>query len=503
MRRLLFLILVVLGGASHASPFDSLNLTLHSSTLLSSQSYLPHYLLANNYDLYDPFQSAQAIVQARVERPFGDKTFDYAYGVDLVANTNFSYSRFQQAYLMVKYGPIQLRGGRWQHTIGIQYDSLSVGSLGLSANARPLPKIFIGIPEYTAVPLTRGYVQIKGGLSHGWFEADRFTASPYLHEKYLYLKLGGDLPVRFITGLAHFAHWGGEHPSIGELPASFNDYWKIFTASSAGEDSGLGGEIINVLGNHLGVLDFGLELEFKNFDLMLYNQYPYEDQSNLHTIIKTNLDRLAGLHFTNKSDSRWITHVLYEFMTTTYQSGPGLPDPTANYPDKEANYGYDFRGRDDFHNNYLYRSGWTYQNRIMGSPLFFTRERAKQYLPEVTDTYGRIVNNRIKAHHLAIQGLVKSHIAYKLRATFTRNYGTYAGNNQGRFNWASKENPDFEYAFRDGLNQSYFSLETSFPLSLPSGLYATANLAIDSGQLSDALGIQLGVRWQSSISFSK
>ena len=110
---------------------------------------------------------------------------------------------------------------------GNQYDPLSSGSLLYSGNARPITKLAVS-SNYIPVPFSRGLIEFKGYLSHGWFEEDRYTASPYLHLKNVYLRVGGDLPIHAHFGFHHYAIWGGTSPEHGNLPNGWDTYKKIF-----------------------------------------------------------------------------------------------------------------------------------------------------------------------------------------------------------------------------------------------------------------------------------
>ena len=45
--------------------------------------------------------------------------------------------------------------------------NLSSGDMTQSANARPIPEINISMPEFTLVPLTKGWLQVRGDFAVG------------------------------------------------------------------------------------------------------------------------------------------------------------------------------------------------------------------------------------------------------------------------------------------------------------------------------------------------
>ncbi|MEM8969400.1 MAG: hypothetical protein AAGE93_23480, partial [Bacteroidota bacterium] len=151
-------------------------------------------------------------------------------------------------------------------------------------------------------------------------------------------------------------------------------------------------------------------------------------------------------------------------------------------------------------------SGWTYQDRIIGTPLFYTKSRMKLYDPTFVDPDEggfnfNIVNNRVVAHHFGITGNYKDYWKYKLLATFSTNYGTYGGINGGINGWGSIENPDAPYAFRPPKNQQYFLTEIERETS--SGFTFYVNIGIDVGEIYQANGILAGLRWEAHHLLSK
>src|SRR5699024_9922855 len=131
-------------------------------------------------------------------------------------------------YGTIAYGAFQLKGGRFYDRIGDVFTPLSMGSLALSPNAAPIPKIKFGIFEYTSVPFTSGFVEVKGAIAHGWFGGHRRFNGTWLHEKYVYLRFGGDFAFRPYIGLVHEAMWGGTSNDNFDNPDSFRDFLRVF-----------------------------------------------------------------------------------------------------------------------------------------------------------------------------------------------------------------------------------------------------------------------------------
>ncbi len=489
---------------ANAQFIDSISYQAETIFTGSPKQYQPFWILSDRYGIFDD-QQFNGLVRAGVAAPYRKaKKFGIAFGIDFLGKPNFNNGLKksilpQQGYVKVKYGILELRAGREETTMGTHTPSLSTGSLAISRNARPLPMIVLAVPNYSNIPFTKGYLQFKGNFGHGWFEKDRDTANPYLHLKSFYLKAGGKLPVNVYAGIIHYAMWGGKHPSGTKIPRNFREYLNVLVGSGS-TDSTFRGEKINALGNHLGIVDFGVNINLKDFKILVYNQSPFEDKSGV-TFRQGYRDRLLGINMRTIKPYSLIKNILYEYVYTKYQSSPGLPNRRL---DMDTNYGFPYDGRDDYYNNYLYHSGWTYMGKILGTPLFMTKDRAELFLDNLNSFDKNIVNNRIVAHHLGIEGFATKTLHYRLLATFTRNFGTYAGLNNGIREWLTKS-PDFEqylYAFKKPLNQSYFMIEALTKLPAKTNLELNTTLAFDAGQIYNGLGLLVGLKWTLGKKFS-
>ncbi|MEK6477758.1 capsule assembly Wzi family protein [Catalinimonas sp. 4WD22] len=489
--------------AQQAQNRDTVTYSLGVFQTLTQKDYLPHYIASNRFGVFDLQDNLSTLLRANAFSKFHFfQKGTLSIGIDMFSKTSFqkpvSSSVFlQQAYTGFQYDFLKLTIGKKERTVGTHAEDLSSGSLAISQNAPPLPLILLEVPEYTNVPFTKGFVQFKGTFAHGWFDDERFIDTPFLHEKTFYLRFGGKNKFNIYTGLVHFVVWGGEHPAEGKIPASFKDYLRVIAAKSAEgvptSNNTIVGEQLNALGDNLGIYDIGTSLSLPSLDLEVYYQVPYEDWSGIR--IWKNKDRLLGLTIKNKTKSIYISKLNYEYINTLYQSGPGLTDARSNDFD---NFGYSYGGRDNYYNNYLYRTGWTYKGHIIGTPLFFTNERAQTYIDNFSDPdKGKfdfnIVNNRIVAHHIGLKGRVIPQLEYKLLMTTTLNYGTYGGLNGGIQEWGSRTNPNLTYEFAPPLRQHYMLLEALFKLN--NNLNASIIYAMDTGELSKNIGIMLGIKW--------
>jgi hypothetical protein len=97
---------------------------------------------------------------------------------------------------------------------------------------------------------------------------------------------------------------------------------------------------------------------------------------------------------------------------------------------------------------------------------------------------------------MGIEGYVSSQLNYRLLATYTLHHGNYSGANFGQ-EWGSKDpaNNRKDYTFYPALEQWNFLLEMNYdPLTLQNVSFKTG-LALDTGQVTNNLGLIIGVTW--------
>ncbi len=463
---------------------DSVSYSVEFGSLYSDDENLPFYLHSNvggiyNYNFNGPY------IRSGLNGTYSFKEYgNVSYGTDLIISNQTDALNLQELYIKYNYSVVSIKAGKWElSNSGI--DALSMGGFGLTNNARPIPKIGIFIDEYLKMPIFNGFVSFKGEVFHGWLENDRVIVSPLLHGKSGYIRLG-DETISFTGGLNHYVIWSGTDRQTGvKLGKGLKDFGRVFIGDGLPDvPDGEG----NGFGSHLGFWEFIASARIGETDISLGNQSSFEDgRSSQFWSLDENKDRKValGIDF-NSKPFYGIRSIVLEYMTTTFQQGPGLPD---EFPIGVNNFGYPFGGRDDNYNNYLYRDGWTYHDRVIGNPLFIDRELGQYYFENIPDYGVSIINNRINAFHLGIEGNIKS-VAFQLMSTFSKNYGTYAGLYEGRYNWEGiQRDPDFEYFFRDGLNQAYFLLRLmGKPFPKQRNLELAINFGLDYGEISRNVG---------------
>lgn len=328
----------------------------------------------------------------------------------------------QQLYGAVSYRNIYFYVGAKERYNSMLDKNLSLGDMTFSPNARPMPEINFAFPNYTNLPFTKGYMQFKADFAVGKsFDNDyiRRTKAPdalysvnmLWHHKSLFLKWEDPkdrFPFYGILGLEHAAQWAGwsNFHDTGNCPATLKDFVRIVLCESGGSDS-YESEQINVLGNHLGTYNIKIGYKDKQFQTALYKQHYFEDNSGLE--LANWRDGIWGGEFT-LFNHPFLQKVVLEYMQTTNQSGPihFLFYDGNLYPNARGG------GNDDYYNNYLYITGWSYFGRTIGNALLTS--------PEYNDDHTLpFKNNRVKAVHLGLEGKISPEFSY--RTLFTGMYG--------------------------------------------------------------------------------
>jgi len=388
---------------------DTIKYDVSVSGVTSSGSYSPFWLQSNQYGkISSSPSSAELLIGVNKEYGNQSKLFDYGFKANMLLQTDKSHTKiyFHELYAKARFSVFDMAIGFREEQFGNQDSTLSGGGLLFSKNTRPMPKISIGIERFTTVPFTFNFLEIKGGLSHGWFTDNIYATGLLLHHKYLYARIGGKLPVHFQYGLDHVAQWGGLVPGYGQQPTGIRNYIPVFLGQSGGSDAS-SGEQINTLGNHIISQSMKLDLDISDYKIAAYWQNISEDGPIRFIGNTMNAsDGLWGISIKNKNFP-YVKGILYEYLNTTDQSGP--------YHDKD---GLIYGGADSYFINYVYNNGWSYHSRIIGTPFITSALYNKN-----GEVY--TLNNRVKVHHFGIEGDIAGY-KYKALTSFSKNYGTYS-----------------------------------------------------------------------------
>lgn len=517
------------------SQLDKANLKLASYSSLSSNELQPLWLHANQWGLFNSTGKSDVLIYGKADYTiFQKKYFSLEAGVGGVVNTNVNESFLHEAYLKGKVSIFDFSVGKVAKSLIAYDDNLTSGMYLMSSNARPIPRIDLGIFDYLPLGFTKNWVEVKGAISQGVLNQKDLShansaGNILLHEKFAYMRLG-NMVLQPYAGLVHSALYGGTRPDGTKIPV---DYWATVFAKGSAELGG--GELTNAAGAHMGLWDFGFYYTSSLGKAQLYFQKPFADGSGLRLYNGLNKDYILGCLLYPKN-VKWLSGISLEYSKTDFQSGYGIPDPlypvdykdhpqgtviwmhdieadydgfmqstfgetstgwteetVVRYLEDHLNEGHPYGGRDDYMNNGSYYSGWTYHNRSIGTPLYQTAETASLYAPQWhPNNYSIFVNNRIQSFNLGAEGMLYGSFTYRLKTTFTQNAGSYEEEFFDRYRWSRAVN----YYFQTVKYQAYLLGELSWVPQKYSQIKLVGSVAFDFGDMYQSCGGRLSIVYQ-------
>lgn len=363
----------------------------------SSKETLPFWFYSNQRGRISDSTNFAGLISGKMNYEISEHS-SLEVGGGLFYDDKFSDEVFlDELYADLQWKKLELIIGRKQKEEFYNGLSATNENFAWSLNARPLP----GIQFRTSAPIFFNENE-KLGLEFSWNEFwmgnDRYVKGARLHYKSLYLIYNFENDWHLKAGIKHFAQWGGESPLWGPQPTSFSEYLRVFAGREGGEDA-LETDQINVVGSHLGTYELYLKKHYSDFSLsFIYNHF-FEDGSGSR--YANFPDGRYGIFYETKDETNLIYSAIYEFYYTKNQS------QNSSSPHKNDFYFW----------NGVYRSGWTYKNRILGVPFF-------DFDPSIP----QIVGNKFTAHHIGVSGKlssVSSHsLPYKFLVSHVHKEGT-------------------------------------------------------------------------------
>ena len=477
----LFIILFWLTSLHASAQFaDSLQIEVGTVATYASKENQPLWLIANKFgtiadrksDLSTHFSISNVHrFSSSKKNEQTTKPAYISYGVSVYNNNRFNETFLPEAYLKTGYKKLEFRAGRFLEITGEMNADVSSGSLGISGNALPIPKIGFAFTNYVPVPFTKGWVQIRGQISHGWFGKDRYMKDAFYHEKIFYMQLGKK-KLKLYGGVQHFVEWGGRRGNM-QLEKSWKGFFDVLLVK-AGDDGSVGtstnGILPNRPGDQRGLVEAGFKFDAKSVLIHGYQQTLFETGRDVDI---RNDSRLIGLQVASKKSASVLQNITVEFLFT-----------------KNMLDFVEIRDRQSFYNNGFYKTGWEYKDNIIGTPMFINRVRGSKYFSSITPynwdapnntilSNTNIINNRVVDFHLGFLLRFSKVFDGKTMITYTNNYGTY-----------NTSSP-----FVPNKKQLYTMQQFQYKAPLP-GLIITAAVGIDAGNLSDNTGFLLGVKKQ-------
>ncbi len=268
-----------------------------------------------------------------------------------------------------------------------------------SLNAAPMP----GIRFFTRDPLFISKedhgIGVMASLEEYLMDDDRYIRDTRVHHKSLHLVYRSEEDFQIDVGVQHFVQWAGYSEEFGQLPNSWADYIRIFTGMASEGDVGNGQEV-NALGNQIGSYEIKVKTKIRDVDFQFLYNHIFEDASGMKG---GNLpDGRYAVYFEDNRDTFWGTSWLKAFMYEFYYTKNQSRTRKSSEED----------GADNYFNNNLYRSGWTYNNQVLGMPFIL-----------LNDNRFRIGTNITTVHHLGLKGKAFEQYPYRFLLSYRKNYG--------------------------------------------------------------------------------
>ena len=394
MKHNFFLLFLVLFSGLTYSQVDFSG-SIHLEGYYSTKDKLPFWFYSNQRGRVSEETNIDGWINGKLNYKISEETSLEIGGGVLYQDALKDEIFIDELYADLNYSWLQIIAGRKQEAE--LYNGLSASNENIlwSINSRPL----YGLQLQTNRPI---YFSSKKriGLIFAWedyYQNDHEFSNRFIHHKKVQLVLNLSETFSVRGGIQHFAQWGGTSKRFGKQPESINDYLRI-VRGSAGDENAVMGDQENALGNHLGSWELYLTKRFKHSELKFIYNSIFEDGSGSR--FANFPDGRYGLFWQSSEKNRIVNSVIYEYFNTRDQS-------------KDVNNW----GADNYLNNRIHSWSWTFNNRVMGSPLFTFDQKSRE-----------IINNKFSAHHIGIGGEIYRYFQsfpYKILLTYRHNEGTY------------------------------------------------------------------------------
>lgn len=370
------------------------------SSFVSSETELPFWMAANTRGLVRNQDNAGLILGFNSDFSKHDSNqIDFAFGSTFYGFSSNEKTKLEinELFAVAQYKKIRLTAGSKHESIRYNGLSSSNGNIIFSGNTRPMPGISLETAEYIPI-LFDGKLSFHAELEEYFLHDNRFVDDAQLHHKSLTFRIETSKKSNLTVGVEDYAIWAGTSPELGKLPSGFDDFLRVIGGLSGSGDAPEG-DVINALGNHIGAYRVAYQNNSEKTAWEIYWSHPFEDTSGREL---NNLeDGLYGLFLDFKKPESILSHLLFEFTYTKNQSGKGQ-----------------IHGFDDFFNNTIYRSGYTFFGRAIGSPFFTPAEEDENGIVK------GIVNNSFIAYHTGFGGKLANNLKYKTWLSYSINDGT-------------------------------------------------------------------------------
>lgn len=389
MKNLFFFLSLFLAVSLNAQEFST-QAEVDAVVLGSTGESLPFWFHSNKRGRIDPLTNFSTWANASGIYSLSENSFLRA-GLGVLYHDGYNDEiELDQSFLEFQNSWLQIIAGRKQEPE--LYNDLSATNENIlwSLNARPLPGVSIETTRPIIFWKDAG-VGFEAELGEYWLGNERYVKGARLHHKSFHFVINPSPQFHLRFGLQHFVQWAGTSPEYGELSGGFNDYLRIFTGQGGGNEIG---EQANALGNHLGSYEIYFTTLVNGHKLQFIYNHLFEDGSGRG--FGNTPDGRYGIFFRNKRENKLFNSFIYELYYTRNQSRTSFTTD----------------GSDNYFQNQIYASDYTYEGFIIGVPfILYDRE------------FEGIVNNEILVHHFGIGGVVANKLPYKLLLSYRNYYG--------------------------------------------------------------------------------
>ncbi len=455
------IVLSLLLICSNKSIAQNITSFIEAGTTLHTGDYTPLWQVSNQHGLSS--LDNNGYLRGAVFYKDTVNNWKYHFGADVAVGAGLNTVFVpQQIFADIQYRWLGLWAGCREIDSPLLNQQLSSGGLTWSGNARPVPQVCIGIPEYVHLGPV---VQFKAEISYGWFTDGRYQRKhvgngfPYAkqikyHHKSFFFRFGKETSNWQVDIGMQIDNQFGGYSVLGDEVTDFGNTWKDYATAFIPFNRGEG---IFFDGNLLGSEHIKLTYKHKEFNISAYLENFYEDFSGMGKL--NGMDGLWGIEV-NMKNFKPITDLVVEYYQSTNQSGPM--------------HGWDFSivgktgGADNYYNHAY--SGWTHWGMMNSNPLIVANIYNK-------DGFLSLRHTRIKAMHIGWKGEIAPQVDYRAKFSFNRSWGT-----------------PFEPTAQILENFSGFA-EVIYKPNKLKGWRFTGSLAFDTGDLyGDNFGFQLKIR---------
>lgn len=542
MFRNLLLLIALCAAVPSFAWNDSLRVELSvDASAASNDNLRPMWSYSNAWGRYAQYSQTEALAFAKATYHIhSGSLFQLQAGLGVQGSSADDMTMLHEAYLRGRLWVFNFSAGLDAYSPIATNNGLSAGSYIMSDNARPLPRVGLGIFDYVTLPYTYNLLQVRGGIYVGRMgneDNPQYTDDILLHEKFAYARIGRWFAKPYV-GLAHSVMMGGKLTDGREMPT---DFWASFVGKGSDKFTGdFRGEATNAAGAHQGMWHMGFDIELPALTANVYYQRPFADSRAWGFFQMDSRDLTLGANV-SLAYGKWLKAVNVEYINTKWQGGLGTPDPVL--PDKNGNtiyiwpgdvteenidawldanvipehlqawetehgeitsvieaidfirevygHGEEYGGRSQYLTNFFYPQGWTVRGLSMGMPLFHTIKTANAYGAQ---TPGRVIfsNVRLRAVNVAAEGSLTPNLSYRVKLTFSRNYGNYVEQYLGAYSWQLTS----DYFYTKPKNQNYTALWLNYAIGPKLSVNGCA--AYDFGDLYNSFALRLGVKYSIS-----